>query len=132
MKAEYLHRKHFSVAEALQTLYINHSLIEKMQALAKNLQRSGFDFSTGLFESGPVAAENNSHSREYDLLLRVLAKLEEAGVIVKGIEQGLVDFPHLRANGEEVYLCYQLGEESIHFWHPLETGYAGRKPLDEL
>ena len=132
MKADYLHQKHFSVAEALETLYINHSLIEKMQSLAKNLQRLGFDIHTGQFESESAGMENNSHPREYDLLIRVLAQLQDAGIIVKGIEQGLVDFPHRRADGEEVYLCYQLGEESIHFWHPLETGYAGRKPLDEL
>jgi len=132
MKSGYVHEKHFSVAEALQTLYMHHSLIEKMQDLAKTLDHQGFDFRSGNFEVGSSFTEDDPQPREYELLIQVLVKLAEAGIIVKGIEHGLVDFPHLRANGEEVYLCYQLGEESIHFWHPLETGYAGRKPLDEL
>ncbi|UCF65831.1 MAG: DUF2203 family protein [bacterium] len=132
MKSDYLHEKHFSVAEALQTLYINHSLIEKMQYLAKTLDRLGFDFRPGNFDVDSAVKENGTYPREYELLIQVLVKLGEAGIIVKGIEHGLVDFPHVRANGEEVYLCYQLGEESIHFWHSLESGYSGRKPLDEI
>ena len=132
MKPGYVHERHFSVAEALQTLYTHHSLIEKMQYLAKTLDRLGVDFCSGSFDEGNRATDNDVHPREYELLIQVLVKLTETGIIVKGIEHGLVDFPHLRANGEEVYLCYQLGEEGIHFWHPLETGYAGRKPLNVL
>jgi hypothetical protein len=75
---------------------------------------------------------DNFLPQEYEMLLQVLSNLDNAGIIVKGIEEGLVDFPHLRKDGEEVYLCYQVGEETIHFWHPLDTGYAGRKPLSEL
>jgi hypothetical protein len=129
---EYLHNKHFSVAEALQTLYVNHSLIEKMQQLAKSLNRIGFDYLLGEYTEEGVAGGNNFLPREYEMLLQVLSNLDSSGIIVKGIEEGLVDFPHLRQDGEEVYLCYQVGEETIHFWHPLDTGYVGRKPLSEL
>ncbi len=41
-----------------------------------------------------------------------------------------MDFPSLR-EGEEVYLCWKLGEERIGYWHGIEEGFAGRKPLDE-
>jgi hypothetical protein len=57
-------------------------------------------------------------------------RLEELGVIVKDADRGLVDFPALRENGEEVLLCWQVGEEEIAFWHGVEEGFAGRKPLD--
>lgn len=50
------------------------------------------------------------------------------GGIPKDLGLGLVDFPHLRA-GREVNLCWKYGERSIRFWHSLEEGYAGRKPL---
>jgi hypothetical protein len=55
--------------------------------------------------------------------------LQRLGVIVKDADRGLVDFPALRENGEEVLLCWQVGEDEIAYWHGLEEGFAGRKPL---
>ncbi len=57
-----------------------------------------------------------------------MRELSEAGIQVKDLEAGLVDFPHLR-QGEEVFLCWKLGEETIGYWHELESGFAGRKLL---
>jgi hypothetical protein len=58
-----------------------------------------------------------------------VARLERLGVIVKDADRGLVDFPALRESGEEVLLCWQVGEDEIGYWHGLEEGFAGRKPL---
>jgi hypothetical protein len=49
-------------------------------------------------------------------------------VEVKDIDEGLVDFPALQ-NGETVLLCWKLGEDEIRYWHTLEGGFAGRRPL---
>ena len=57
-----------------------------------------------------------------------MRELEDIGVELKGIDDGLCDFPSLR-EGRVVYLCYRLGEEDIGFWHELDTGFAGRRPL---
>ena len=54
--------------------------------------------------------------------------LHDLGVLVKDVDAGLVDFPTLR-DGQEVLLCWQLGEERIGFWHGHDEGFAGRKPL---
>ena len=51
------------------------------------------------------------------------------GAIVKDLDDGLVDFPALRG-GEEVLLCWRLGEDEVAYWHGLEEGFAGRKRLD--
>ena len=59
----------------------------------------------------------------------LVAELESAGVQVKDLDRGLVDFPALR-DGEEVLLCWQVGEGEVAYWHGLEEGFAGRKPLD--
>jgi hypothetical protein len=132
MKPDYLHTRHFTVAEAIESLYVNHPLIERMRQLAITLNKMDFDYLLGEYTGENDGGLGKLPPQEYEMLLQVLANLENAGIIVKGIEEGLVDFPHLRQGGEEVYLCYQIGEETIHFWHPLETGYAGRKPLSEL
>ncbi|MDE0506470.1 MAG: DUF2203 domain-containing protein [Candidatus Poribacteria bacterium] len=48
--------------------------------------------------------------------------------MIKNIDPGLVDFPHLR-DGREVYLCWQFGEDEIRYWHDVDAGFAGRQPL---
>jgi hypothetical protein len=64
-----------------------------------------------------------------DGALACVDRLEELGVVLKDLDLGLLDFPSER-DGEEVLLCWQVGEESVTSWHRLEEGYAGRKPID--
>jgi hypothetical protein len=61
-------------------------------------------------------------------LSETLAALEELGVVVKDVDAGLVDFLALR-DGEQVFLCWQLGEEDVTWWHGLEEGFRGRQPI---
>jgi hypothetical protein len=62
-------------------------------------------------------------------LKNALEKVEETGCLVKDLDIGLVDFPTL-FRGREVYLCWKLGEDDIAFWHGVDEGFAGRKPID--
>ena len=55
--------------------------------------------------------------------------LENTGVVVKSIEQGLLDFPSKRFD-EEVWLCWKYGESEIKFWHEKDSGFMGRKPVE--
>ena len=55
--------------------------------------------------------------------------LESTGVVVKSLEQGLLDFPSKRFN-EEVWLCWKHGETEIKFWHEKDSGFMGRKPIE--
>jgi hypothetical protein len=59
---------------------------------------------------------------------RRLQRFNEWGIELKGLEEGLVDFPSDR-DGRTVYLCWKQGEDSIQWWHDLDTGFAGRQPL---
>ena len=61
-------------------------------------------------------------------LAQALERVQSLGVIVKDIDSGLVDFPSVR-DGEDVLLCWQLGEHEVAFWHGYEDGYAGRRPI---
>ena len=38
----------------------------------------------------------------------------------------------LLVSGRQVWLCWRLGEESVGWWHGLDTGFDGRRPLAEL
>jgi len=58
-----------------------------------------------------------------------LAALHTFGCEIKDVERGLVDFPS-RRNGEEILLCWQLGERTCSFWHETRAGFAARRPVD--
>jgi hypothetical protein len=67
-------------------------------------------------------------SRRATALARKLEQIQSLGVVVKDLDSGLVDFPSVR-DGEDVLLCWQLGEDEVAFWHRYEDGYAGRRPI---
>jgi hypothetical protein len=58
-------------------------------------------------------------------------ELQKLGVLFKGFDTGLVDFPG-EIDGRPVLLCWQLGEESVQYWHEENAGFIGRRPLPEL
>jgi hypothetical protein len=64
-----------------------------------------------------------------DQAAAAVRELVALGVVVKDLDLGLLDFPAVR-DGEEVELCWRVGEDAVEFWHPLEAGYRGRKPID--
>lgn len=57
-----------------------------------------------------------------------LLRLSQLGVEVKDVAQGLVDFRG-RVGDHQAYLCWLWGEDTVRFWHPLDEGFAGRRPL---
>ncbi len=63
-----------------------------------------------------------------DQMAAGVARIDALGLTLRDIEHGLVDFPALRA-GDQIWLCWQLGEPAIAWWHDLDTGFADRRPL---
>ena len=59
---------------------------------------------------------------------RVNAEIQQLDIVVRDPESGLIDFPAER-DGEEIYLCWRLGEDVVAWWHPIDSGFAGRQPL---
>ena len=62
-------------------------------------------------------------------LYKAIEQLEATGVIIKSVDEGLLDFPSRRFD-EEVWLCWKVGENKVKFWHGKEEGFMGRKPLE--
>ncbi|MBA3284588.1 MAG: DUF2203 domain-containing protein [Nitrosopumilus sp.] len=62
------------------------------------------------------------------LLYKQIEEIEELGILIKSLDEGLIDFPSIRFN-EEVWLCWNIEEERIKFWHGKNEGFIGRKPL---
>ena len=82
---------------------------------------------------GYAASDLNAAQAELEQLAHeagsCVNELEALGVVVKDLDLGLLDFPAVR-EGEEVELCWHVGEESVESWHELGAGFRGRKPID--
>jgi hypothetical protein len=65
---------------------------------------------------------------EADAVAACAQEIDSAGAQIKSLEEGLLDFPS-RRDGELVLLCWKLGEGEIAYWHGVDEGFAGRKPL---
>jgi hypothetical protein len=91
--------------------------------LAAQIGRNG-----GGLDPSALAAASEAIVVAEARLRESLAALLDLGVQVKDLDAGLVDFPSIR-DGEEVLLCWQLGEERVAWWHRPEDGFAGRRPL---
>jgi hypothetical protein len=63
-------------------------------------------------------------------MLLLMGQIRDMGVLVKDMDRGLCDFPYMKED-RVVYLCWHLGEESVRYWHEIETGFAGREPLED-
>jgi hypothetical protein len=129
--------RHFTPEEANAALGEIRPLVEKMvasraahlEALARQEELEGRIRGNGggipPATLADAAAEVERVARD---LARTVDELAERGVEVKDVDEGLVDFPALH-RGETVLLCWKLGEDAVEYWHTVEDGFAGRRPL---
>ena len=97
--------------------------------------REKFEDAAKIRQQVALAAASNGGSHERDDWSRTLARvselvdrLQEWELEIRDVSQGLVDFPAV-IEGEEVWLCWRLGEPEVAYWHPKDTGFANRRPL---
>jgi hypothetical protein len=89
--------------------------------------------------SGPDDADTDPELRRLRLRMRGIvdqmqadvAWLDERDIVLRDIATGLVDFPAL-VSGHQVWLCWHLGEHVVGWWHGIDEGFAGRRPLEAL
>ena len=125
-----IHDRHFSVEEANQLLPQIDPALRKLQEARDRLTDA--EAHEALSDAAPGNGGGGPGREVGEAFLEVrslLGGLLELGIVVRDVDRGLIDFPALR-DGREVYLCWQLDEEAIGFWHELESGFAGRHPLD--
>ena len=75
-----------------------------------------------------IAETHSAMEKAQRELERLVQDVTDRGIIVRDLGQGLVDFPALR-DGQEVYLCWRLGEDRVRHWHEKDVGFLGRQPL---
>ncbi|MDW8106261.1 MAG: DUF2203 domain-containing protein [Armatimonadota bacterium] len=124
--------RYFTVAEANALLPELRVKLLRLQAM---LQRLREEYGERASELLRIASANGKHPEWSESSVareihKAVDELHQMGVLLRDIDQGIVDFPHLR-NGREVLLCWRLGEERVEYYHELDTGFRARKPLWE-
>ena len=129
--------RYFTVEEANEVLPAVRVFMERLQGhrrtlaesqaehaeLAQRIAGNGGDLSPREVGEVQVRVEDEAAA-----IARCIEGIQELGGMVKDLDAGLVDFLHKR-KGEDVLLCWKLGEDEITHWHGLEEGFTGRKPL---
>lgn len=124
---------------SLFTLDQARALLPRVRALMDQAQAARRSIIEQEPELWPVLAKavGNGHSAKagqvvehYDALRRAVRAILELGVQLKDLEMGLVDFLSIH-KGREVFLCWRQGEDDIRFWHDLDSGFAGRRPIED-
>ncbi len=122
---------YFSLAQANEILP---TVIEKFEFVSAKKNEL-----TKIEQQLQISLSDTSNFEEYVTIKRqlnttvtkfyqALEDLENTGVVVKSIEDGLLDFPSKRFD-EEIWLCWKYGEKEIKFWHDKDSGFQGRKPI---
>lgn len=78
----------------------------------------------------PLAKRKTDREKAVQAVKDAITEISSIGVQVKDLDMGLLDFPCV-VEGQTILLCWKLGEKAITYWHGLEEGYAGRKPIDD-
>ena len=122
---------YFSVSDANEILPLvikkfNYAKKAKAEVMKMEQQLTSEMTSTTSLEEYTIIKRklNSSITKFY----QSIEDLENTGVSLKGLDEGLLDFPAKRFN-EEIWLCWKEGETEIKFWHEKDTGFMGRKPI---
>ena len=126
------YEKHFDLKEARNLIPMLKKKLIVMRNLALILKSNRFDIYKGKYSMGFHPETYNEFPGAFIKLQDLVDEIHFKGIEIKGIESGLVDFPAIRENGEEVYLCWKMDEKDIEFWHGINDGFLGRHHIDEF
>ena len=124
-------KSYFSITDAnkiLPTVIKKFNYAKKMKTEVMRMEQqltSGMTPTTSLEEYASVKRKLNSVVTKF---YQSIEDLESTGVVLKGLDDGLLDFPAKRFD-DEIWLCWKDGETEIKFWHEKDTGFMGRKPI---
>lgn len=132
--------KHFTLDEAKKLIPWVRDIFQQIHALISEGNAGKKVIPLFQHSDSPTNGKLNGNGKAHpkanpkeimEQINKLLAELTDAGIVIQDVSRGLIDFPGY-VNGDEVFLCYELNDgDGIQYWHKLDTGYAGRTPLDE-
>lgn len=127
--SQFVHQRHFTVEEANSLLPAISNLLIKLNDALVLFRRQQQTAVETLKQSRGNGKHGQQEEQDALSLVRdIIAEIEGYGCVIKSFEEPLIDFPSIR-DGEEVFLCWRLGEPEVGAWHPLDEGFASRQPI---
>ena len=132
---EFEDKKYFTLTEANKQLPLIKKSLIKLRKIEQELAVfSLVDVQVDEFNESNAKTitklNKDFHKLNYEFY-KLIEEIESTGCILKDISKGLVDF-YAKDKDKEILLCWQMGEESIQFFHDIENGYDGRKHISLL
>ena len=127
------HERLFTLSEANRLIPQLNTTLTSIQQAKAVLSRTKEDIkkASAQAEYGGGSTVGHLYIAALQRVSANLQAIQELGILVKDLDLGLCDFPHLR-DGRVVYLCWKLGEQEVLWWHETTTGYKDRCPLEGL
>src|SRR5207248_1058929 len=124
------YEKHFSVEEARGWLPELRECFARVRTLYEELSELQGDYAKvrAVIRANGNAPKETGFEPRVRELQEIVRKIISAGIEIKDVTRGLIDFPHWR-DGEEVFLCWESSEDDLSYWHRIEDGFAGRTLL---
>ena len=123
-------KKYFTVAEANRSLpYVSRVVSDLIDCYGQLISLQHFIQNPGKGQAVEKLEDDFENLKGH--MEELVAELRFAGVEVKDVERGLLDFPSMY-DGREIYLCWHLGEASVTAWHELDAGFSGRQDVTLL
>ena len=117
------------IEKAIREAIASKSELEQAETALQSINQRVIMLGGVLVDRAAVYQDRLRRDQSAERLKASIQKIQESGCLIKDLDVGLVDFPTL-FRGDEVYLCWKLGETGISFWHGTQEGFAGRKPID--
>lgn len=126
------HERLFTLAEANRLIPQLNSRLTSVRQAKETLVRTRKDIreASAHAEYGGGSSVGPLYIASLQQVSSHIKAIQEMGILVKDLDMGLCDFPHLR-DGRIVLLCWKLGEQEIQWWHETTTGYKDRCPLED-
>jgi hypothetical protein len=125
------HSRHYTLEEANEAIAWVEECLKRLREAKANLgDKEARDALADATPTNGGGGPGRVVSEAFLDLRTALVDLRERDIVLRDLDRGLVDFPSLDGE-EEIYLCWEEGEPEIAFWHDLETGFAGRRPLED-
>ncbi len=126
---KYQFEKHYTRDEAQALVPQLRQWLERLNRLREDLQRFEKRLGGMTDQGHDIGGETvNNWIRALADMQAILAEFQRREIFIKDLSRGLIDFPAI-IGGREVFLCWESDEDTVEFWHDLETGFGGRERL---
>lgn len=118
----------YSVEEANASLEHLRASLDRIREARRTVLRSAERIRSNAPADGG-GLDGSAHWEALRSLREEIEALAARNIVLRDADTGLIDFP-ARREGRLVYLCWRPDEDRVRYWHEVDAGFGGRRPLE--